>query len=128
MYDFSNVLSHIFPCNSLLCLVVLTLSGYSASYLQYCTVIARIKTKKMMKVAMKTKTSVCPCVEVMLSCLCTPLYFLFALNDQRRSMRDHVHYTPKTAETKTTQQVDNHRSNSVHMYVIYAVHVCILKV
>lgn len=41
--------------------------------------------KQMMMVMVMMKTSVCPCVEVMFSCLCTSSYSLFALNDQRRS-------------------------------------------
>lgn len=77
----------------------------------------------------KTKTSGCPCVEVMLRCLCIPLYSLFALNDQRRSIRDKCDTDERS---KPQTQVDRRRSwnnlNSVHMYVVYAVHVCISQV
>lgn len=118
IYDFPNFLSNIFPYTSLPCcpeskwVLCLCLYGHCQN-----------QGKKMMKVTMKTKTSVCPCVEVMLSCLCAPLYSLFALNDQRRSIRDQC-VTGVRHNSKTT----GHTLNSVHMYVIYAVHVCISKV
>lgn len=66
--------------------------------------------KKVMKVTSITRTSVCPCVEVMLSCLCTSLYSLFALNDQSRSMQDQC--VTDVHQNSKQPQVDNHRSYS----------------
>lgn len=77
---------------------------------------------------MKVKTGVCPCVEVMSRCLCTPLYSLFALNDQRRSTRDKCVTDVRRTAERHKSTITGHTLNSVHMYVIYAVHVCISKV
>lgn len=88
LFKLYQVFPAISPYVYLLCLVVLSLSGYSASYLQYCRVTDRIKTKRWWRSQGKSKLCVGPCVEIAGSCLSTPSHFLFALNDQRRSTRD----------------------------------------
>lgn len=80
IFEYPNFLSRISPDTSLPCgpeSKWVTLSSPSEN-----------RGKTTMKAMLKVKTSVCPCVEVVLCCLCTPLYSLFALNDQRRSTRD----------------------------------------
>lgn len=96
------MISQIFSARTfptLLCLVVPSPSGYAASYLKvlysHCH-----SQGKMMMIKAKTKTSVCPCVEVK---SCTPSYSLFALNDQRRTMRDQCVMYAKLRQNNTRQ-------------------------
>ncbi len=99
------VIIHIFsatPLPSLLCLVVLSLSGYSASSLQYCMV----KTKKRRRSPWKRRR-VCPCVK-MLRCLCTIFVFPLCL---KRPKEKHPGRDVTGSNRKTTQ-VDSRRSNS----------------
>lgn len=73
---------------------------------------------------MKMKTGVCPCVEVKSRCLCTPLYSLFALNDQRRSIRDKC-VTDVRIKRRTTQADKSYSELCPYVCDIYCT--CISK-
>lgn len=104
-----NFLTITFSCTSLPCCPE---SQWVQCLIHTCSTV-RLKMKVILT---KKKKSVCS-VSRLLGCLCILLYPLFALNNQRRSIREQEQHEPT---------VTGHTLNSLHMYVIYAVHVCIL--